>query len=114
VLAGAITLINTLLSALAAYAIAKIPFPGANKLFGFMLVTMMIPGILFLIPTYVMLYRLGWVPSFQALIIPSAVTVYNIFLFRQFMGSIPNELIEAFRLHGASEPQICRLLILPI
>jgi multiple sugar transport system permease protein len=113
-LAGSITIINTLLSALAAYAIAKIPFPGANKLFGFMLVTMMIPGILFLIPTYVMMYRLGWVPSFQALIVPSAVTVYNIFLLRQFIISIPNELIEAFRLDGASEPQIFFRLIMPV
>jgi multiple sugar transport system permease protein len=113
-LAGSITIINTLLSALAAYAIAKIPFPGANKLFGFMLVTMMIPGILFLIPTYVMMYRLGWVPSFQALIVPSAVTVYNIFLLRQFITGIPSELIEAFRLDGASEPQIFIRLILPV
>lgn len=113
-LAGSITIINTLLSALAAYAIAKIPFPGANKLFGFMLVTMMIPGILFLIPTYVMMYRLGWVPSFQALIVPSAVTVYNIFLLRQFITGIPNELIEAFRLDGASEPQIFLRLIIPV
>jgi multiple sugar transport system permease protein len=113
-LAGSITIINTLLSALAAYAIAKIPFPGADKLFGFMLVTMMIPGILFLIPTYVMMYRLGWVPSFQALIVPSAVTVYNIFLLRQFITGIPSELIEAFRLDGASEPQIFFRLIMPV
>ncbi|HET9493201.1 MAG TPA: carbohydrate ABC transporter permease [Chloroflexia bacterium] len=113
-LASSITIINTLLSALAAYAIAKIPFPGANKLFAFMLVTMMIPGILFLIPTYVMMYRLGWVPSFQALIVPSAVTVYNIFLLRQFITGIPNELIEAFRLDGASEPQIFLRLIIPV
>lgn len=90
-----VTLLNTALSALAAYAVAKIPFPGRDRLFAFMLSTMMIPGVLFLIPTYVIIYNLGWVGQFHALIIPSAVSVYNIFLIRQFMVSIPNELLEA-------------------
>ena len=114
ILAVSITAINTILSALAAYAIAKIPFPGRNQLFGFMLATMMIPGVLFLIPTYVMMYRLGWVGHFYALIIPSAVSVYNIFLIRQFMVGIPDELIEAARLDGASELNIFTRVILPL
>jgi multiple sugar transport system permease protein len=114
ILALAITILNTLLSALAAYAIAKIPFPGRNHLFGFMLTTMMIPTVLFLIPTYVLMYRLGWVGHFHALIIPSAVSIYNIFLLRQFIAGIPDELIEATRLDGASEPMIFLRLILPM
>lgn len=114
IVAVATTLLNTLLSALGAYAIAKIAFPGRNYLFAFMLTTMMIPGILFLIPTYVIMYNLGWVPGFQALIIPSAVTVYNIFLLRQFMQGIPDELIEAARLDGASEIGIFGRVILPL
>ena len=114
ILASAITLFNTMLSAVAAYAIAKIPFPGRNLIFSFMLATMMIPGILFLIPTYVLLFNLGWVPSFQALIIPAAVTVYNIFLLRQFMVSIPDDLIEAGRLDGAGELAIFTRVILPL
>src|SRR4051812_36053408 len=101
ILAGSITILNTGLSALAAYAIAKIPFPGRDQLFGFMLATMMIPGVLFLIPTYVIMYRIGWVGHFYALIIPAAISVYNIFLIRQFIVGIPNELIEAARLDGA-------------
>jgi multiple sugar transport system permease protein len=114
ILASAITLFNTMLSAVAAYAIAKIPFPGRNLIFSFMLATMMIPGILFLIPTYVLLFNLGWVPSFQALIVPAAVTVYNIFLLRQFMVSIPDDLIEAGRLDGAGELTIFTRVILPL
>ena len=114
ILAVSITLLNTGLSALAAYAIAKIPFPGRDHLFGFMLATMMIPGVLFLIPTYVMMYRLGWVGHFYALIIPAAVSVYNIFLIRQFMTGIPDELIEAARLDGASEINIFTRVILPL
>src|SRR4030043_1730464 len=74
------------------------PFPGRDILFGFMLGTMMIPGILFLIPTYIIMYRLGWVPGFRALIIPGAVSVFNIFLLRQFFRHIPSALVEAARL----------------
>jgi multiple sugar transport system permease protein len=114
ILAVSITVLNTGLSALAAYAIAKIPFPGRNHLFGFMLATMMIPGVLFLIPTYVIMYRLGWVGHYHALIIPAAVSVYNIFLIRQFVVGIPDELIEAARLDGAQEFQIFWRLILPL
>ncbi|RIK42446.1 MAG: carbohydrate ABC transporter permease [Chloroflexi bacterium] len=114
ILAVSITVLNTVLSALAAYAIAKIPFPGRNHLFGFMLATMMIPGVLFLIPTYVIMYRLGWVGHYHALIIPAAVSVYNIFLIRQFVVGIPDELIEAARLDGAHEFQIFWQLILPL
>lgn len=114
ILAVSITLLNTLLSALAAYAVAKIAFPGRDQLFGFMLATMMIPGVLFLIPTYVLMYRIGWVGHFHALIIPSAVSVYNIFLIRQFIVGIPNELLEAARLDGAGEVGIFTRLILPL
>jgi len=114
IIAVSITLLNTLLSALAAYAIAKIPFPGRDQLFAFMLATMMIPGVLFLIPTYVVMYRLGWVGQFHALIIPAAVSVYNIFLIRQFIVGIPNELIEAARLDGAGDLLIFFRMILPL
>lgn len=114
IIAVSITLLNTFLSALAAYAIAKIPFPGRDRLFAFMLATMMIPTVLFLIPTYVMMYRIGWVGQFYALIIPSAVSIYNIFLLRQFIASIPGELIEATRLDGAGEFAIFFRLILPL
>jgi multiple sugar transport system permease protein len=114
ILAISITFVNTSLSALAAYAFAKIAFPGRNRLFAYMLTTMMIPGVLFLIPTYVLIYNIGWVGRFEALIVPSAVTVYNIFLIRQFMVTIPNEIIESARIDGASEWQIFLRIILPL
>jgi len=113
-LAISITLLNLVLDGLAAYALAKIPFPGREPLFAVMLGTMMIPSILFLIPTYVFLYRLGWVPGFKALIIPGAVSVYSIFLLRQFISQIPTELVEAARLDGASELGIFLRIILPM
>lgn len=113
-LAGSITILNTIFSALAAYAFAKIPFPGRDKIFGFMLLTMMIPGVLFLIPTYVLMYRIGWVGHFEALIVPSIVSVFNIFLIRQFMSGIPDELVEAARIDGAGEMVIFTRIILPL
>jgi multiple sugar transport system permease protein len=113
-LAGSITLLNTFLSALAGYAFAKIPFPGRNQIFGFMLLTMMIPSVLFLIPTYVLMYNIGWVGNFAALIVPSAVSVFNIFLIRQFMTGIPNELVEAARIDGAGEIAIFWQIIIPL
>lgn len=114
ILALSVTLLNTLLSALAAFAIAKIPFPGRDRLFAFMLATMMIPGVLFLIPTYVIMFNLGWVNQFRSLIIPSAVSVYNIFLLRQFLQTIPDETLEAARLDGATDIGIFWRIIVPL
>ncbi len=114
ILAVGVTLLNLVFDSLVAYALAKIPFPGRQQIFTFMLGTMMIPSILFLIPTYVVLYRLGWVGHFQSLIIPGAVSIYNIFLLRQFMSQIPDEVIEAARMDGASEPTIFLQVIVPM
>lgn len=113
-LAGSITILNTMFSALAAYAFAKIPFPGRDQIFSFMLMTMMIPGVLFLIPSYVLMYNIGWVGRFEALIVPSAVSVFNIFLIRQFMAGIPDELVEAARIDGGGEIVIFTRVILPL
>jgi multiple sugar transport system permease protein len=114
ILAVSITVLNCILSAMAAYAIAKIPFPGRGPIFSFMLATMMIPGVLLLIPTYVIMYNLGWVNTFQALIVPSAISVYNIFLLHQFIRGIPDELVEAARLDGASDLGVFWRIILPL
>jgi multiple sugar transport system permease protein len=114
ILAVSITLLNVILSAMAGYAFAKIPFPGRTRIFAFMLLTMMIPGVLFLIPTYVLIYRIGWVGHYESLIIPSAVSVFNIFLVRQFMAGIPDELVEAARIDGAREITIFLRVVLPL
>ncbi len=114
ILAVSTTVLNLFFDSLVAYALAKIPFPGRERIFSFMVVTMMIPGVLFLIPTYVIIYRLGWVNQFQSLIIPGALSVYNIFLLRQFAQQIPTEIVEAARVDGASEFGIYLRVILPM
>ncbi len=114
IIAGSVTLLNLFFDSLAAFALAKLKFPGRNALFGFMLFTLMIPGVLFFIPEYTMLYNWGWVNHYRALIIPSFVQFYSIFLMKQFMEQIPDDVIEAARIDGASDPLIYARIILPM
>ena len=101
-------------SATAAYAFARIEFPGRNVLFGLVLVTMMIPGQLFLIPQYEIVARLGAVDSLFALVLPGIVSAFGTFLLRQFFLGIPKELEEAAVLDGCSRWQIFWHVMLPL
>ncbi len=87
---------------LAAFAFAKYDFPGSRGLFGVLLVTFLLPGSLSLVPSFVLMSKLGWVGGLQALIVPGAANAFGIFLLRQFAASaIPTELIESARMDGA-------------
>nr|WP_204920499.1 carbohydrate ABC transporter permease [Microlunatus panaciterrae] len=87
---------------LAAFAFAKYHFPGKNVLFMILLVTFLIPGSLSLVPSFVLVSKLGWIGGFQSLIIPGAANAFGIFLLRQFAtSSIPDELVESARIDGA-------------
>ena len=101
-------------SATAAYAFARIEFPGLNFFFGLVLVTMMIPGQLFLIPQYEIVARLGAVDSLFALVLPGIVSAFGTFLLRQFFLGIPKELEEAAVLDGCSRWQIFWHVMLPL
>ncbi len=114
IVAGSVTFLNVFLGAMAAFALSKIKFPGRDLIFRIMLITMMIPGVLFFIPTYSMLYSWGWVNNFRAIIIPGAVGVYNIFLIRQFMMQIPDSMLEVAKVDGASDFQIFTRIMLPM
>jgi len=84
-----------LFSAMGGFAFAKYKFPGREKLFAFLLGTMMIPGIVTLIPVFMIIVRVGWVDTYQALIIPGLASAFGIFLMRQYMLTIPDELMDA-------------------
>lgn len=87
---------------LAAFAFAKYDFPGRTVLFVLLLATMLVPGSLSLVPSFVLMSELGWIGGLQALIVPGAANAFGIFLLRQFAaGSIPDELIDAARIDGA-------------
>jgi multiple sugar transport system permease protein len=101
-------------SATAAYAFARIEFPGRDFLFGIVLVTMMIPGQLFLIPQYDIVAKLGMLNTMFALVMPGIVSAFGTFLLRQFFLSIPKELEEAAILDGCSRWQVFWKIMLPL
>jgi ABC-type glycerol-3-phosphate transport system permease component len=100
---------------MAAYAFARLRFPGRDILFAILLATMMLPSIVKLIPTFIIFYKLGWVNSFLPLITPHfmATPIY-VFLLRQFFASIPLQMDEAARVDGASFYRIYWDIILPL
>jgi ABC-type glycerol-3-phosphate transport system permease component len=99
---------------MAAYAFARLSFPGKDLIFNFMLASMMIPGAVTLIPTYVLIAKLGWVNTAYALIFPSVVNAFGIFMLTQFLKAVPRELEEAAFIDGASFFQIYKDVVLPL
>lgn len=101
-------------SALAAYAFARLRFPGRDRLFMLCLGVLMVPGILLLIPRFLIINALGWVDTYPGLISTELVSVWGIFLLRQFFLSIPQELEDAARLDGAGDWTIFWRVVLPL
>ncbi len=91
-----------LIATMAAFAFARIRFPGRETLFLLFVATMMIPGEVLLIPNYILLAKLHWLDTFYALIVPWLASVFGIFLLRQFFLSLPQDLFDAARIDGAS------------
>jgi len=100
-------------SSLAGYIFAKYRFAGKEMIFGLLLSTMMIPGAVTVIPSYLILVKLHLLDTLWGLIIPSAVDAFGIYLMRQFIETIPSELIDAARVDGCSEFGIYWRIILP-
>jgi multiple sugar transport system permease protein len=99
---------------LAAYAFARMRFPGKNFIFSFMIATMAIPGYVTLIPGYVFYARLGWINTYLPLIVPSLVVPFGIFMLTQFFKSLPQELEEAAYIDGASRFRTYWSVALPL
>lgn len=113
--AGMVTLFNVFATSLAGYAFAKHKFWGRDKLFLILLGSLMIPWQVNIIPGFVIVKKLGWLNTYSGLIIPSmAWCAFGIFLNRQFIYSISNDLIDTARLDGCSEFTIYRKVILPL
>ncbi|HTU61826.1 MAG TPA: carbohydrate ABC transporter permease, partial [Polyangiales bacterium] len=98
----------------AGFALAKYDFHGKQSLMLFMLGTMMIPSVLLFAPVYEMMVELGLIDTYQGLILPSIVSAYGIFLFRQAMLSVPDEMLDAGRIDGCSEFKVYFTLALPL
>jgi ABC-type glycerol-3-phosphate transport system permease component len=108
------TVLAVILSLMAGYAFAKFGFRGKNILFGLLLATLTLPIYVILIPLYSMVVRFGWVNSYAALILPFAAQAIGVFLTRQYLLAVPNELLEAARIDGASEWGTFWRIIVPI
>lgn len=106
--------IGLFLNAMAGYGFAKFKFRGKNQMFYMVLATMMIPGQVTMIPVYLILNMFHLTNTMTGIVLPGLVGAFGIFLFRQFMSTIPDELMEAARLDGASEFFIFWKIILPI
>ena len=109
-----VTLGTILIDALAAYAFAKKEFWGRDVFFGLMLTTVMIPGALLLIPSFLITNSLGMVNSYAGMIVPSLGGVLGVFLLRQFMQTLPVELEQAARIDGCTEFGVFWRIILPL
>ena len=114
VVALSVTALQLLTCSLAAYAFARLRFPGRDALFLGYLGTLMIPGQVVIIPNFILLRMLGWIDTYQALILPAAFSAFGTFLLRQYFLTIPRELEDAAVVDGASYWQIYSRIILPL
>ncbi|NOZ50667.1 MAG: carbohydrate ABC transporter permease [Chloroflexi bacterium] len=101
-------------SSMAAYAFARMRFPGKNAIFAFMLASMMIPGAVTLIPAFVLMTKIRFINTYWSLLVPGAVSAGSIFLLTQFLKSIPLELEEAAYMDGASRFRIYKDVVIPL
>ncbi|RJE86077.1 carbohydrate ABC transporter permease [Paenibacillus sp. 1011MAR3C5] len=115
IVATVVMVSNVIFATMAGYAFAKINFRGRNVLFAVLLAAMMIPYQVTQVPLYILIVNIFEIQNtYQALIMPSLVTVYNIFLAKQFMSSIPKEVLESAKVEGASQFRILTKIIMPL
>jgi len=112
--AVAVTLGNLVFCSMVGYALAKLDFPGKRTLFALIVATLMVPGMVVFIPQFVLVANLGLVDTYPGLILPFLVAPFGIFLMRQFIGGLPDELIDAARVDGAGEMRIFARVVLPL
>jgi multiple sugar transport system permease protein len=113
-LASAGTIAAVIFCSMGGYAMAKYRFRGRGAVLTFMLASMTIPGVVLLAPNFEIIWRLGWMDTYRALIIPACVSVFGIFLYRQAMLTVPTDLIEAGRIDGCGEFRIYLTLVMPL
>ena len=106
-------IIVSFLAVITAYPLSRMRFRGRGVWFWTILASMMIPGVIFLIPHYLMMIEFDWIDTYHALIWPGLPAAFGVFLMRQFFMSIPRELEEAARLDGATSLQVLWFVLLP-
>lgn len=109
-----ITAIQVLGSIIGGYAFAKLRFPGRDILFVGVISTLILPGFLIQIPLFVMVAKMEWLNTYQALVVPFLFTPFGIFMMKQFMTTLPNDYIDAARIDGSGEIGIIWRVIIPL
>ncbi|GAA2396489.1 carbohydrate ABC transporter permease [Nonomuraea africana] len=113
-MAGGRTIAQLIFCSLAAFAFARLEFPGRRFFFGLFLVVLMVPSQLFVIPQFLIMQKLGWLNTIQALIVPGMFSAFGTFLLRQFFAGLPRELDEAAELDGCGPLQRYWRILLPL
>jgi multiple sugar transport system permease protein len=114
IMTSAVVVLQLTVCSTAAYAFARLRFPGRNKLFLAYLATLMVPPVVIIIPQFLLMVDLKWKGTYLALIAPYASSVWGIFLLRQFFQTLPRELEDAARIDGAGELTIFFRIVLPL
>jgi multiple sugar transport system permease protein len=112
--ASGFALLAVTLAVLAAYPLARMEFPGRKLYIGLLLASLAIPGIVLLLPSYVIVDAFGWLDTYWVIIVPGAAGAFGVLLLRQYFVGLPVELEEAARLDGASDGQILRNVVVPL
>lgn len=104
----------TLFAALAAYAFSFKNFVLKNKVFAVLVASMMVPGLMYVVPQFAIVKKLGWMNTYRAMVVPHLANVFGLFLLKQYMDTIPRSLVDAARIDGASDLQIWRRVVVPL
>jgi len=107
-------LLSSAMCLLAAFAFAQKDFPGKQPLFVLLLASMMVPGMMFMLPQFAIVTKLGWMNSWSGLVVPHTANVFGIYLLRQAIEKIPRSLFEAVRVDGANDWQVLWLVVVPL
>jgi multiple sugar transport system permease protein len=113
-LAASVTLLSLLLNSMAGYAFAKLRFRGRGKVFGFLLAALVLPTQVAILPLFLLLREMHLISSYWGVILPGMASIFGIFLVRQYALSIPDELLDAARIDGASEFRIYWEIVIPL
>ncbi len=111
---GATSLLVVAVDALAAYGLARLNLPGKRWVFGLIVATLMVPGQILLTPVYLLLAWLGWLDTYQALIVPAGAGAFGVFMLHQFFLAIPRDIEEAAMIDGCSRLRIFLQIVLPL
>lgn len=114
IVAAGCGLLTVVICAMAGYGFAKKRFPGREVIFASLITVMLVPGLVFMVPQYAIVLKLGWINSFAGMIVPHAANVFGLFLLRQHIRSLPDDLLEAARVDGAGELRTFWQIVLPL